>query len=325
MTLPPRAEPTVAELLEGFAERRVGALARAISWVEDGEEFAGELLDSLYEQTGNAWRTGLTGPPGAGKSTLRDVLVRYWAEKGSQAALIAVDPSSPFTGGALLGDRVRMDQALADAGVYVRSMANRGSLGGMSLATGAAADLCDAFGFPEIILETVGVGQAEVDIMAAVDVAVVVLTPQSGDGIQAMKAGLMEVGDLFVVNKADCAGADRLKHEIESILDLRQTPGPMPEVVTCSAKLGDGIQDVAIAIERRRKVMTESGFLETRRNTRALARIRRLLEGGLRAEIWSHAQMEGKAKAALADGARPDAIAAQLLNEVLKKVNVCDE
>jgi len=318
----PRAEPTVAELLEGFGAGRIGSLARAISWVEDDCGHAGELLDALYEQTGRAWRTGLTGPPGAGKSTLTDALVRHWAGQDRRAALIAVDPSSPFTGGALLGDRVRMDQSLLDAGVYVRSMANRGSLGGMALATGAAADLCDAFGFPEVVLETVGVGQAEVDVMSATDVAVVVLTPQSGDGIQAMKAGLMEVGDLFVVNKSDCEGADRLKHEIEGILDLRQSPGLLPEVVTCSAKTGDGVAQVADAIERRRVAMRKDGLLEARRNDRALARIRRLVDGGVRAQLWANANLGVMARAALADGGRPDAIAGQLLADVLKKTEV---
>ena len=182
-----RSEETCASLEAGLRAGEVGALARAISWTESQHADVIPLLNALSGQVGRAWRTGITGPPGAGKSTLVDALVRSWHTSARKPALLAVDPSSPLTGGALLGDRVRMDRSVEETDVFVRSMANRGSLGGLSRAAGMAADFCDVAGYDEIVLETVGVGQAEVDIASASDVTVVVLTPASGDGVQTMK------------------------------------------------------------------------------------------------------------------------------------------
>lgn len=310
--------PELAGLLEGFRAGRVGALARAISWVEDGCAGAQDLLDALHAGTGTAWRTGITGPPGAGKSTLADALCRGWAAAGRRTALLAIDPSSPLSGGALLGDRVRMDRALAENGVFVRSMANRGSLGGLALAAGAASDLLDAFGFGEILVETVGVGQAEVDIASASDTTVVVLTPQSGDGVQTMKAGLMEVADLFVINKADAGGADRLKHEIESMLELRAEGSPPVQVLTCAALHDQGVAEVGAALERQRATDAASGRLEARRRARALARVRRMVVEELRAGIWSAPGLEQRVAAALQSGQRPERVARDLVRRLLE-------
>ena len=314
------AAPALTELLARFRAGRVGALARGISWVEDGHPLAAALLEAVHADTGRAWRTGLTGPPGAGKSTLVDALARHWAAAGRRLGLLAVDPSSPFTGGALLGDRIRMDASTGEHGVFVRSMASRGSLGGLSLATGAAADLMDAFGFEELLLETVGVGQAEIDVAAAADTTVVVLTPASGDGVQAMKAGLMEAADVFVVNKADTPGADRLRNEIEQTLDLRDPSSPRPPVLLCSASRGEGVVELAAAIERRREEDRAAGRLDTRRRDRDLARVRRVFTESLRARLWDGDGLRERARVALEAGARPDSTALQLADEVLRRI-----
>jgi LAO/AO transport system kinase len=213
--------PSHAELLAGFSERRRVALTRAISIVENEREGFRALLNALHERIGRAHRIGVTGPPGAGKSTLTAALIAHYRARDETVAVIAVDPTSPFTGGALLGDRIRMNEISMDSGVFIRSMATRGSLGGLALATKEVADVMDAYGFDRIIVETVGVGQSELDIASAADSTVVVLVPESGDGIQAMKAGLMEAADLFVVNKADRSGADRLAREVSMMLHLR--------------------------------------------------------------------------------------------------------
>lgn len=209
------------DLVAAFDAGDAGALARAITWVETGQPGFEELLRALHPRVGRAHRLGVTGPPGAGKSTLILQLVRCLREGGERVGIVAVDPTSPFTGGALLGDRIRMNDVSTDAGVFIRSMASRGSLGGLAMATREAADLLDAFGFERVIVETVGVGQTELEVARAADTTVVVLVPESGDSIQAMKAGLMEIADLYAVNKADRPDADRLAREIEVMLHLR--------------------------------------------------------------------------------------------------------
>ena len=210
-----------ARLLEDFRAGKRPALARVISIVENGRPGAQALLQALHAQLGRARRIGITGPPGAGKSTLVAALIAALRARGDTVGVVAVDPSSPFTGGALLGDRIRMGEATLDPGVFIRSMASRGSLGGLALTTKEVADVLDAFGFDHVLVETVGVGQSELDIAAAADTTVVVLVPESGDSIQAMKAGLMEIADLFVINKADRPGAERLAREVEMMLHLR--------------------------------------------------------------------------------------------------------
>jgi LAO/AO transport system kinase len=189
--------------------------------VENGTEGFEQVLEGVHGSLGRAHRIGITGPPGAGKSTLIERLVAGYRSARLTVGVLAVDPSSPFTGGALLGDRIRMERSTLDPGVFIRSMASRGSLGGMATTTGEVADVMDAFGFDRIIIETVGVGQSELDVIRVADTTVVVLVPESGDGIQVMKAGLMEIADVFVVNKADRPGADRLRQELEVALGVR--------------------------------------------------------------------------------------------------------
>ncbi|KAA3609034.1 MAG: methylmalonyl Co-A mutase-associated GTPase MeaB [Planctomycetota bacterium] len=308
-----RLEPTPEALLEAFRGGAVGALSRAISWAENGHDDVDSVLDALFPAIGQAWRTGFTGPPGAGKSTLVDALVGRYAGDRRSTALLAVDPSSPFSGGALLGDRIRMNQRVLDQGVFVRSMASRGSLGGLARASETACDLLDAFGFQEILVETVGVGQAEVDIAAATDTTVVVLTPASGDGIQAMKAGLMEVADLYVINKADLGPAAALAGEIEAMLDLRDPSRPRPPVLTCSALKGKGLAELVEALDRIRLRDRDSGAMQGRRQRRALSRVRRRIGETLRHRLWTEHGWEQLARQALADGKRPDRVAFDLL------------
>ncbi len=210
------------ELLKAFEAGEARALARAITWVENARPGFEGLLSALHGRVGQAHRIGITGPPGAGKSTLIHALARLLRTRGERVGVVAVDPTSPFTGGALLGDRIRMTGTAGDDGVFIRSMASRGSLGGLATTTREVADLMDAYGFERVVVETVGVGQSELEIAEAADTTVVVLTPESGDSIQAMKAGLMEIADVFVVNKADRPGAARAAGELRTILHIRQ-------------------------------------------------------------------------------------------------------
>ena len=228
-TNPPRRAPLPApktadlpsNLLDDFVAGKKPALARAVSIVENHRDGFDTLLATLHPRLGRARRLGITGPPGAGKSTLTAALVAAYRAQDLTVGVIAVDPTSPFTGGALLGDRIRMESVALDPGVFIRSMATRGSLGGLAEATGEVADVLDAFGTDRIIIETVGVGQSELDVSRNADSTVVVLVPESGDSIQTLKAGLMEIADIFVVNKADRPGADRLRNELELMLGLR--------------------------------------------------------------------------------------------------------
>jgi LAO/AO transport system kinase len=220
---PPDRKESVSHqrLLDDFVAGRKPALARMVSIVENHRDGFDELLATLHPRIGRGRRLGITGPPGAGKSTLTAALVAAYRKAGLSVGVVAVDPTSPFTGGALLGDRIRMESVALDPGVFIRSMATRGSLGGLAEATGEVADVLDAFGTDRIIIETVGVGQSELDVSRNADTTVVVLVPESGDSIQTLKAGLMEIADIFVVNKADRPGADRLRNELELMLGLR--------------------------------------------------------------------------------------------------------
>jgi LAO/AO transport system kinase len=244
------------------------AIARAISLFENGASSAVALRARIADRTGRAFVVGVTGPPGAGKSTLVDRLTAGWRQGGHRVGILAVDPSSPYSGGAILGDRVRMQAHAADAGVFIRSMAARGHTGGLARATADAVAVLDAAGFDPIIIETVGVGQAEVEIVRVADVTVVVLLPGSGDDIQALKAGLMEVGDLFVVNKADREGADRAVASIEAMLALdgRADRSWRPRVLTSVATAGQGVDELADVLAVFRS--EASALIESRRQAR---------------------------------------------------------
>lgn len=261
------------------------AVARAITRVENGASGASELMKSVFPKTGNALVIGITGAPGAGKSSLVDKLALYYKVKGERIGIICVDPSSPFSGGAILGDRIRMATLGLDKNVFIRSMATRGNLGGLSRATVDAVAILDAAGFDKIIVETVGVGQDEVEIVKTADVSVVVLVPGMGDDIQAIKAGIMEIGDVFVINKADREGVLRTQKELESLLSLAHRPDFwMPPIVRTIAPENKGIEDLSAAIESYYEFQRKGENLE-RRKAIAKWRLLGLLQERLLADV----------------------------------------
>ncbi|HET9271319.1 MAG TPA: methylmalonyl Co-A mutase-associated GTPase MeaB, partial [Vicinamibacterales bacterium] len=253
-------------LAKGVLGRDPRAIARAISLIENEEPAAVSLLATIFPSTGKAYLIGVTGPPGAGKSTLVDRLTSELRRAGRTVGILAVDPTSPYTGGAVLGDRVRMQGHAEDAGVFIRSMATRGHLGGLARTTAEAALVLDAAGFDHVIIETVGVGQDEVDIVRTADVAIVTLVPGAGDEVQALKAGIMEIADIFVVNKADREGADRTAASIETMLSLEEWPTDAwkPPVLRTVATTGSGLTDLVATIERFRAASGD-GLGERRR------------------------------------------------------------
>jgi LAO/AO transport system kinase len=298
-----------------FAGGKRTALARAISIVENRRDGCLDLLNRAHARLGRAHRIGVTGPPGAGKSTLSRALVQHFRNEGKTVAVVAVDPTSPFTGGALLGDRIRMNDVAMDEGVFIRSMATRGSLGGLSITTKEVGDIIDAFGFDYLLIETVGVGQTELDVAAAADSTIVVLVPESGDSIQAMKAGLMEIADLFVINKADRPGADRLARDVDMMLHLRlgnamknvpahhgviksksgaRERGSAPEdadkwaipVLQTVAETARGVPELAGVLAKHRAWLDRTGELSERRRKRLKERVREAVERQLQNIVW---------------------------------------
>jgi len=312
---------TQASLLDDLRARRAPAIARAISVVENGRPGFEELLSSLHPLLGRARRIGITGPPGAGKSTLTEQLVQVYRGAGLTVAVVAVDPTSPFTGGALLGDRIRMESVALDPGVFIRSMATRGSLGGLATTTREVCDVLDAGGYDRILIETVGVGQSELDVARSADSTVLVLVPESGDGIQTLKSGIMEIGDIFVVNKADRPGADRLRHEIEVMLGIRagnafrhvrahhgvgvrkadkadkagmagesaSTPAQSAwahPVLASIATKGGGTAELIAALDAHHAHLSASGGLAHRRRKRLFDRTREVVDRSARLWLW---------------------------------------
>ena len=340
---------THERLLADFDAGKKAALARAISIVENHRAGFEELLAIWHPRLGHARRIGLTGPPGAGKSTITTGLTRAFRAQGLTVGIIAVDPTSPFTGGALLGDRIRMEDVALDPGVYIRSLATRGSLGGLSAATREACDVLDAFGIDRILIETVGVGQSELDVARTADTSLVVLVPESGDSIQTLKAGLMEIADIFTVNKADRPGADRLRNELEIMLGMR-TGATMknvpahhgvdlsrnnqvkqvraaaatddatrwtPPVLRTVAISNDGISELVSALDRHFRYLEESGTLRARRRIRLRDRVVEVVEAKVRRRLWTDAAtnqwLEERLPDLEAGTATPFAIADDLL------------
>ncbi len=317
-------------LLERFRAGKKVGLARAISLVENEREGFQLFLHRALERQRFATRIGFTGPPGAGKSSLVAALARAFRGMGEEVAVVAVDPTSPYSGGALLGDRIRMNDLATDSGIFIRSMATRGSLGGLATTTKEVLDLMDAFGFQRVMVETVGVGQTELEITGAADTVVVILVPESGDAIQAMKAGLMEIADIFVVNKADRPGADRLVKDLKLALHLREgetlkdvpahhgvdlrrlagraergvqggsgekesLAGPrwtIPVLKTV-AQTGEGVDELLKAIAEHRGFLGSSGELEKRRRERAAIRVRDVVERELKRFTWGDSRVRG--------------------------------
>ena len=264
------------------------AIARAITAVENADSSASELMKAVFPKTGNALIIGITGAPGAGKSSLVDKLALYYKEKGERIGIICVDPSSPFSGGAILGDRIRMATLGLDKNVFIRSMATRGNLGGLSRATVDAVAILDAAGFDKVIVETVGVGQDEVEIVKTADVSVVVLVPGMGDDIQAIKAGIMEIGDVFVINKSDREGVLRTQKELEALLSLAHRPDFWnPPIVKTIATENKGIEELSAAIESYRAFQSEGDANLTRRHAIARWRLTELLRERLLRDVLS--------------------------------------
>ncbi len=283
------AEPLAERLLAGD----VRALARAIRMVEDRDPGVPALVRAVRRGGTALAAIGITGPPGSGKSTVCDQLIGRWRERGESVAVLAVDPSSPFSGGALLGDRVRMQRHAGDPGVYIRSMAARGHLGGLALATREAVRLLAAAGWSRCLLETVGVGQSELEVMRTADTTVVVVTPAAGDAVQIMKAGILEIADVFAVNKADLPGAARVGRELrEMVAQSRPAGAWSPPVVEVTATTGAGVDGLVAAIDSHREVLEAAGELRRRRAERlraeveaivverAAERVRRAIAGG---------------------------------------------
>jgi LAO/AO transport system kinase len=313
-----RGDASVPELVERARAGEARAVARLISLVEDESPLLREVMAALAPYTGNAQVIGITGSPGVGKSTSTSALVTELRRAGKRVGVLAVDPSSPFSGGALLGDRVRMQDHALDREVYIRSMASRGHLGGLAWTTPQALRVLDAAGCDVVLVETVGVGQSEVEIASLADTTMVLLAPGMGDGIQAAKAGILEIGDLYVVNKADRDGAEQVRRDLRSMLALADQPEDWwkPPIVMTVAQDGQGLDDVVVELDRHRSWLASSGELERRRTRRARDEIEAIAVTALRArwgDVHGRSELDGLAAAVVKGETDPYAAADELL------------
>jgi GTPase len=290
------AKNHIQQLVSRIRSGELRALSRAISTVEDRTRESTELLKALFPYSGNAVLIGMTGAPGAGKSTLVDQVAREYRKQGKTIGIVAVDPTSPFSGGAILGDRIRMQSHHADKGIYIRSMATRGSLGGLASTTADVATVLDASGRDLVMIETVGVGQDEVDIVRLADVTIVVLVPGMGDDVQTIKAGIMEIADIFVINKSDREGAERVEREIRAMQSLAvRSDDWTPPIVKTVASEGTGITELVAAIEKYREYLQQSDRAQARRIENWRGRIAEMLRDALFQRVLSYYLSEGEA------------------------------
>ena len=304
---------------EGILRSERLAITRALSFVENTNVLDMGLTDKLFPHLGLAYRIGVTGPPGAGKSSLVDQIIKFWRDQDKRVAVILVDPTSPFTGGAILGDRVRMGQHYSDKGVFIRSMATRGSRGGLALSAQDSADIFDAAVFDVIIYETVGVGQVELDVASAADTTMVVLVPESGDDIQAMKAGLMEIADLFVINKADRPSANQALTQIQSMLEMRTHDRDewLPPVLKTSALNGEGMPDLTAAIVDHQTYLQTHGKIKQNLKERTRKKIQQYIDANVLGEFWTDEKRQVLDSALSNDdlmGQQPSQIVTKLLS-----------
>ncbi|BDQ02322.1 methylmalonyl Co-A mutase-associated GTPase MeaB [Ignavibacterium sp.] len=311
-------------LVEQLLNSNRRAVARAISFIESDNNLTSEYLKELYNKVGNAYRIGITGPPGAGKSTITNQLTKFYRKQNKKVGIIAVDPTSPFTGGALLGDRVRMTDVGMDQGVFIRSMATRGSLGGLSKKAIDAADILDAAGFDIVILETVGVGQSELDIAQAADTTIVVLVPESGDSVQAMKAGLMEIADLFVLNKCDRPGSQQAYTALQTILMIKEHDENtwLPKIIKAVASENKGIEEIAEEVEKHKSFLIEKNLFQNKRQNQARIRIKEIVENKLKEKLWSEDRenlLNSSLQKVVLGNSSPYHIAEEILNQFVNK------
>ncbi|NNG68264.1 methylmalonyl Co-A mutase-associated GTPase MeaB [Caldanaerobacter subterraneus] len=310
------------ELEKLLLNRDKRAIARAITYAEDDEEKAREIIRKLYKRSGNAYIVGITGPPGVGKSTLTDRLVKNLVEEGKKIGIIAVDPTSPFTGGSILGDRIRMQDLTTHPNVYIRSMGTRGHLGGLSKGTYMAVRILDIAGMDYVFVETVGVGQSEVDIIKIADTVVMVLAPGLGDDIQAIKAGIMEIADIFVVNKSDREGADKTVLELNMMLDLDMPKEWRPPIVKTVAQEGKGIGEVLEKIHSHKEYLISSGQLEERRKNRIKMEITESVKNKLMKDVFAkmgNEEFDQKIQKVMAKEIDPYTVAEALYRQILER------